>query len=155
MRTNRSVKLALLVFVSSAAALAGAFSGASAQGTPAQNAGPIKHIIFFIKENRTFDDYFGTYPNANGATTATSADGKAIPLAHQKDQIPDIDHSSEGAFMAYDGGKMDMFQSWLVPWYNGYVTTVGPVFSLKLVGPCVVGGLKNDAGPNTTCTLSF
>src|SRR5690348_444423 len=28
--------------------------------------GPIKHIVFFIKENRTFDNYFGTYPGANG-----------------------------------------------------------------------------------------
>src|SRR5258708_7579862 len=73
-------------------------------------SGPIKHIVFFIKENRTFDNYFGTYPGANGATTATTADGQVVPLAHQKDQLPfDIDHSSQGAFMAYDNGKMDKF----------------------------------------------
>ena len=72
--------------------------------------GPIKHIVFFIKENRTFDNYFGTYPGANGATTATTSDGKVVPLAHQKDQLPfDIDHSSQGGFMAYDNGKMDKF----------------------------------------------
>lgn len=29
--------------------------------------GPIKHIVFFIKENRTFDNYFGTYPGADRA----------------------------------------------------------------------------------------
>ncbi len=73
-------------------------------------SGPIKHIVFFIKENRSFDNYFGTYPSANGATTATMSDGKVVPLAHQKDQLPfDIDHSSQGAIMAYDGGKMDQF----------------------------------------------
>jgi phospholipase C len=71
--------------------------------------GPIKHIVFFIKENRTFDDYFGTYPGANGATTATDSTGKVVPLHHQPDQILDINHSSESANMAYDNGKMDKF----------------------------------------------
>ncbi len=71
--------------------------------------GPIKHIVFFIKENRTFDNYFGTYPGANGATTAINSQGMTVPLHHQADQIPDIDHSSNGARMAYDNGKMDRF----------------------------------------------
>ena len=29
---------------------------------------PIKHVIFLIKENHTFDNYFGKYPGADGAT---------------------------------------------------------------------------------------
>jgi phospholipase C len=29
----------------------------------------IKHIVFIVKENRTFDNYFGTFPGADGATT--------------------------------------------------------------------------------------
>ena len=29
---------------------------------------PIDHVVFIIKENRTFDHYFGTYPGADGAT---------------------------------------------------------------------------------------
>ena len=33
---------------------------------PGEN--PIKHVIFMVKENRTFDHYFGTYPGADGAT---------------------------------------------------------------------------------------
>src|SRR5690349_17009053 len=70
----------------------------------------IKHIVFFIKENRTFDDYFGTYPGANGATTAIASNGDTVPLKHQTDSIPyDIDHSSQGAMMAFDNGKMDKF----------------------------------------------
>lgn len=71
--------------------------------------GPIKHIVFFVKENRTFDNYFGTYPGANGATTAMDSQGKVVPLQHERDQIPDIDHSSNGAIQAYDQGKMDRF----------------------------------------------
>ena len=70
---------------------------------------PIKHIVIFIKENRTFDNYFGTYPGANGATTAMDTAGDIVPLRHQADQITDIDHSSQGAILAFDGGKMDKF----------------------------------------------
>src|SRR5260370_35929959 len=77
--------------------------------TPNTPGAQIKHIVFFIKENRTFDDYFGTYPGANGATTATDSLGQVVPLRHQAAQIPDIDHSSEGARMAWDNGKMDKF----------------------------------------------
>jgi len=39
--------------------------GAAAQSGIQQ----IKHVVFIIKENRTFDNYFGTFPGANGATS--------------------------------------------------------------------------------------
>jgi len=71
--------------------------------------GPIKHIVIFVKENRTFDNYFGTYPGANGATTATDSFGNVVPLHHEPDQVPDISHASEAGYMAYDDGKMDKF----------------------------------------------
>src|SRR2546428_2571036 len=32
---------------------------------------PIKHIIFIVQENHSFDNYFGTYPGANGITSKT------------------------------------------------------------------------------------
>ena len=72
-------------------------------------ANPIQHIVFFVKENRTFDNYFGTYPGANGATTALDSEGQIMPLHHEQDQVPDINHTWEGARMAYDNGKMDHF----------------------------------------------
>src|SRR5262249_41044272 len=28
---------------------------------------PIKHVVIIVKENHTFDNYFGTFPKANGA----------------------------------------------------------------------------------------
>src|SRR5207302_7782344 len=56
-----------------------------------------------------FDNYFGTYPGATGATTATDPAGNVVPLHHQLDQIPDINHSSQSAISAYDNGKMDHF----------------------------------------------
>ena len=71
-------------------------SGTTGAVSTQMPTGPIKHIVFFIKENRTFDNYFGTYPGANGATTAVDSQGMTVPLHHQADQIPDIDHSSQG-----------------------------------------------------------
>jgi phospholipase C len=29
--------------------------------------GPIEHVVIIVKENHTFDNYFGTFPGANGA----------------------------------------------------------------------------------------
>ena len=101
--------IGLLLFLSACS-----FGGPTTSTTPTPiptrlAPGPLKHIIFFIKENRTFDNYFGTYPGANGATMALDSQGKMTSLAHQHDQVPDIDHSAEGARMAYDNGKMDHF----------------------------------------------
>jgi hypothetical protein len=31
---------------------------------------PIKHIVFILEENRSFDNVFGRFPGADGATTA-------------------------------------------------------------------------------------
>src|SRR5215210_3818516 len=30
---------------------------------------PIKHVVFIVKENRTFDNYFARYPGAEGTKT--------------------------------------------------------------------------------------
>src|SRR5437762_664130 len=42
---------------------------------------PIKHVIFIIKENRSFDNMFGTYPGADDASMANDK-GRQRPLVH-------------------------------------------------------------------------
>lgn len=80
----------------------------------------IQHIVFIIKENRTFDNMFGTYPGANGATTATISTGQVIPLAHSADRIArDLDHSWYGSFVAADYNRMDNFDLILNANLNG------------------------------------
>ena len=70
----------------------------------------IEHIVFIVKENRTFDNYFGTFPGADGATTGTISTGEVIDLGHTPDRTPrDIDHSFNGAVRAIDNGAMDRF----------------------------------------------
>ena len=73
----------------------------------------IQHIIFIIKENRSFDNYFGQYPGANGSTSGVASTGQVIPLRHTPDQVTDIGHEWVAALTAVDGGKMDRFD--LIP----------------------------------------
>src|SRR5438552_2347353 len=61
-------------------------SSASAGASASPSAGdPIAHVVFIIKENRTFDDYFGRYPGADGARLGETLDGRTVPLAPAPD----------------------------------------------------------------------
>ena len=94
-------------------------SGLSAQVKRPSKAGKpgdisvIQHIVFIIKENRSFDNYFGQYPGANGATSGTTSTGQVRPLRNSGDQVVDIDHEWVAALTAVDNGKMDRFD--LIP----------------------------------------
>src|SRR5436305_2109420 len=62
---------------------------------------PIKHIVFIIKEDRTFDNLFGTFPGANGTTSYQTADGKSHTLGHTPLDIPDsLTKDSDAALQA-------------------------------------------------------
>jgi phospholipase C len=70
----------------------------------------LKHFVFIVKENRTFDHYFGTFPGANGTTSGTISTGQTISLRHAPDRTPrDISHSFQSAVLAINGGLMDKF----------------------------------------------
>lgn len=72
--------------------------------------GKIDHVVFIIKENRSFDHYFGRYPGVDGATSGRLASGEVAPLREASDQVwPDIAHASDASYMAYDRGRMDAF----------------------------------------------
>lgn len=74
----------------------------------------IQHIVYLVKENRSFDSYFGTFPGANGATTGVISTGQVIPLGRTPDRtLHDMGHSWPSAWSAMDGGKMDQFD--LIP----------------------------------------
>jgi phospholipase C len=70
----------------------------------------IQHIVFIIKENRSFDSYFGTFPMAEGATTGVISTGEEIRLRHAPDRMPrDLGHEWEDTHLAIDDGRMDRF----------------------------------------------
>jgi len=75
-----------------------------------QTSTPIKHVVFLVKENRTFDQLFGLFPGADGATTGRM-DGTTVPLTQGiPDALPrDIVHSYARALDDYNDGAMDGF----------------------------------------------
>ena len=105
-------KMAAAGIVGSTLLLAGCNQGPPANPPSSPQAGidSIQHIVFIVKENRTFDNYFGKFPGAEGATSGTISTGQTIPLGHTPDATPrDICHTWNCAVTAIDGGKMDKF----------------------------------------------
>jgi phospholipase C len=79
-------------------------------GTPAM---PIRHVIVIVKENHTFDNYFGSFPGAEGTL---GADGQNVcvtpsgsgPCVRPPDAPNhDLCHGHSCALIDWDGGKMD------------------------------------------------
>ncbi len=88
----------------------GVGDGAALDSAPHPATSPIKHVVFLVKENRTFDNYFGKFPGANGATTGKLSDGGTVTLGKMPDKVtPDISHAWAAAVTAYDDGGMDHF----------------------------------------------
>ena len=71
---------------------------------------PIKHVVFLIKENRTFDNLFGTYPGADGVSVGMDQ-GMRRPLRRGTDGATpgDIPHCYWCSILAWNGGRMDDF----------------------------------------------
>lgn len=79
---------------------------------------PIKHIVVIMQENRSFDNYFGTYPGANGIpkNVCMSPDpdhpynGQCVkPFLSINPISEDMPHGYQSSTVAYDNGKMDGF----------------------------------------------
>ncbi|HEX8918005.1 MAG TPA: alkaline phosphatase family protein, partial [Chloroflexota bacterium] len=71
---------------------------------------PIDHIVILDRENHSFDNLFGTFPGANGSTTARLNTGQLVKLIHTPDHtLLDISHSGGAAGFAVNNGKMNQF----------------------------------------------
>jgi phospholipase C len=78
--------------------------------TQAQARAKIKHIVFVILENHTYDSVFGRYPGGDGAATVRiSAKATALPVRAPAFNWRDIDHEYGNTLAGVDGGKMDGF----------------------------------------------
>jgi phospholipase C len=87
-----------------------------AQDATSSDKIPINYFIYIIQENHSFDNYFGTYPGANGIPPGTKLadrpDGPRIykPFHLTGNAIPqDLDHSWKAARIAWNHGGMDGF----------------------------------------------
>ncbi len=69
---------------------------------------PIEKVVFIVKENRTFDNFFGRFPGATGATSGRTSDGRTIPLSRAPDiYAHDIGHDFISGIQVINGGKMN------------------------------------------------
>ena len=70
---------------------------------------PVKHVIYLMLENRSFDNLFGRFPGVEGATVGNML-GKDKPLLPCPDWLPgDLAHDRPSALGEYNSGKMDNF----------------------------------------------
>ena len=74
------------------------------------SGGKIQHLVILIQENRSFDDFFATFPGADGATSGQIHTGVTYPLTKSSlIQIPDLCHQYKCYRWDYDQKKMDGF----------------------------------------------
>jgi phospholipase C len=72
---------------------------------------PIKHIVFIIKENHSFDNLFARFPGADGTSYAVVGN-RQVKIGVTPDHLTfDIDHSGSAALGAVNGGRMNAFHS--------------------------------------------
>lgn len=97
--------------------------GVTASFIPKARAGsvepslPIDHVVFVMQEDRTFDNYFGTYPGADGWPTGFSMPldptdpSKGVAEPHNLDvtRTPSLPHSASAMEGAMNGGQLDSF----------------------------------------------
>jgi phospholipase C len=125
-RDTRSLSKCALAF-----AVAAALSTACTPSSPHSSAAlpavpmrvrntstPIKHVVLVIQENRSFENLFAGYPNANAPTSgkmlipvngkyrARTVQLEPIPL---NDSLGDMGHSFHSAVHSWDHGAMDRF----------------------------------------------
>ncbi len=78
---------------------------------------PIKHIVVILQENHTFDNYFGTYPGADGIPAGTKMPvnpndpgaGYVAPFHIGNYPISDLSHSADTYKGQYNDGAMNGF----------------------------------------------
>jgi phospholipase C len=116
-------------------------AGSSGNDAGGPAAGQIQHIIFLVKENRSYDCYFGRFPGANGATQGALSDGGTIGLGNMPDSvISDPAHGWDDALEAMDHGRMDKFNL-----IGGALLPDGGACSF---GPCNMVAAQQSALPN-------
>jgi phospholipase C len=66
--------------------------------------GKIKHVVYIVQENRSFNDLFMGYPGAKTVTSGKNSMGKTVTLQPVSlTTVYEIDHSAHGMFSACHG----------------------------------------------------
>jgi phospholipase C len=101
------------------ATLAGpGWAAAAESGAASQSRTPIEHFVVLMQENHSFDNYFGTYPGADGiphgtcmpAGRSSPGEGACVrPFRLGGRAVPDLGANGRIHRIQYAGGRMDGF----------------------------------------------
>ncbi|HEX3910076.1 MAG TPA: alkaline phosphatase family protein [Solirubrobacteraceae bacterium] len=85
-----------------------------ARATPEEGIHNIKHVVMIMQENRSFDEYFGTFPGANGIPGGVCVPdpqngGCVKPFHNPHDENSGGPHGTKAFEGDIDGGLMDGF----------------------------------------------
>ncbi|HEV3091204.1 MAG TPA: alkaline phosphatase family protein [Candidatus Cybelea sp.] len=92
--------------------LAGASHPLAGVGRNSGTQAYVQHVIIMIQENRSFDDFFATFPGADGATEGlmkTSSGEQEVPLTKAPLDSLSLGHEHFTFDKEYDHGAMDGF----------------------------------------------
>lgn len=106
----------LFILFSLAAPTSGTGRVAAFQSESGPNT-PIEHFIVVMQQNHTFDNYFGTYPGANGIpegvcmpnSVVDPGTGCVAPFEISDHAITDLSHSDTTFAGQFQGGQMNGF----------------------------------------------
>ena len=117
----------------------------------------IKHIIIIQQENRSFDNYFGTFPGADGIPMKNGIPTVCVnnpatktcvaPFVDHADVNGGGPHSASNATADTDGGKMDGFITQAESGRKGCLNTLNPACT-NTTTPDVMGYHTQSDIPN-------
>ncbi|HYZ15209.1 MAG TPA: alkaline phosphatase family protein [Candidatus Acidoferrum sp.] len=85
-------------------------------------SGVIKHVVFVIQENRSFDNLFNGFPGADTVTSGRRHDDSIVALHPLSLNEPvDLDHARQSFLNSYNDGRMNGFDliGEVPPQHNG------------------------------------
>jgi phospholipase C len=88
----------------------GSTTGSTTTGTGGTQSSwptPLRHVVIIVKENHTFDNYFGSFPGAEGTTRVMLSSGPLTPPPAPDVPMRDLCHSHDCALAEWHDGKMD------------------------------------------------
>jgi phospholipase C len=124
---SSAILVITVVLIFSTGCVTSAPAGVSSPAAPTETISPpaagdihtIKHVIIIMQENRAFDEYFGTYPGADGIPVQNGEPSVCVPdpatrtcvkpYHDQNDRNLGGPHGAAAAKADIDGGKMDGF----------------------------------------------
>ena len=72
--------------VASSTGTGGGGAGGASTGGGGGVSTPIQHVVVIVKENHTFDNYFGSFPGAEGTTTCQLKTARTFPCPRAPDK---------------------------------------------------------------------